>query len=407
MQKVASATSNFSEKETLEIPHCYVELCSEIVSSASHVFALPDLSSETFDWDLSNINSTDYALFNNAYNTPPTGFDSCSTPRNADSISPQNFMAEVQLMTCASIASASAYIPRSPAFNFRSLWTRPKLNAGAQVTANHMASILNSYPRMMLNDNALPPFIHPQWVLASGSEPSLEPLANCMSLLGLLSTNVRGSASLFWRNVRTECDRLSSTHHKLNKLGLLAAIQALLVYMLVRVAEGETEHNNHDAALLGTITILLEDLRKILQCQPLELVKHGKSWSNWIFEESKRRMAVVFRIVNMLVCIDPATPCGIQPGLILAPLPARKQLWEAENEQQWLLECGRRKEVNSGFGLAMNGDLVTMDEYQKKLLGIQSVEPWTSSRSKENWEEWCSGIDGFGALIMLAASLPV
>jgi hypothetical protein len=389
VQTAASASSNFSKKETLEIPHCYVELCSEIVSSASHVLALPDLRNETFDWDLSSINSTDYALFNNAYNA-----------------SPQNFMAEVQLMTYSPMASASARIPWSSAFNFRSLWTRPSLNTGAQVTANRMASILNSYPRMMLNDNALPPFIHPQWVLASGSEPSLEPLANCMSLLGSLGTNVRGNTSLFWRNVRMECDRLPSTHHKLNKLGLVAAAQALLVYMLIRVAEGETEYNNHDAALLGTTTILLEDLKNTLQYQPLELVNQGKSWSNWIFEESRQRMGVIFRIVNMLVCVEPATACGIQPGLILAPLPARKQLWEAGDEEQWVQECGR-KEVNGGFGLAMNGDLVTLDEHQKKLLSIQSMEPWTSSKSKENWEEWCSGMDGFGALIMLAASLPM
>jgi hypothetical protein len=27
--------------------------------------------------------------------------------------------------------------------------------------------------------------------------------------------------------------------------------------------------------------------------------------------------------------------------------------------------------------------------------------------SGENWEEWCSGMDGFGGLIMLAASMIV
>ena len=407
VQTAASETSSFSGNEIPEIRHCHAELCSETVNNMRDIVTLPDPRSETFDWDLSNINSMDYALVNNACITTPTDFDSGSTPRKAETMSPQKFMIEVQLMNYAPIASSSVHIPRSLECNARSLWTRPKLKIGAQGTANQMTCILNSYPKMLIKYNIIPPFIHPQWVAASGNELFLEPLANCMSLLGMLSTNVRRSASLFWRNVRMECDRLSSTHHSLNKSGLLAASQALLVFMLIRLGEGETEHNNHDVALISTITIILSDLGKIVQCPPIEFVDQGKSWTNWIFEESRRRLAAVFQIVNMLVCVEPATTCQRQPGLILAPLPTRKQLWEAGSEEQWIQECGKRTEVNSGFGLTMNGDLVTLDEYQMKLLSMQPVEPWKSSRSKENWEDWCSGMDGLGALIMLAASLPM
>jgi hypothetical protein len=31
----------------------------------------------------------------------------------------------------------------------------------------------------------------------------------------------------------------------------------------------------------------------------------------------------------------------------------------------------------------------------------------TESESNTHWQEWCSGMDGLGALIMLAASLPI
>ncbi|EON61155.1 hypothetical protein W97_00366 [Coniosporium apollinis CBS 100218] len=134
-----------------------------------------------------------------------------------------------------------------------------------------MARILCSYLKMMLDYNALPPFIHLYWISASSSKEFLEPLANCMSLLGMLGTRARGTASLFWRNVRMECDHLSSTYTTFNKYGMIAATQALLIYMLVRVAEGETENNNHDAALLGTVTLMLGELRRQLQCESVDM----------------------------------------------------------------------------------------------------------------------------------------
>lgn len=47
-------------------------------------------------------------------------------------------------------------------------------------------------------------------------------------------------------------------HHqnlKLNKWGLLAAMQALSIYLLVRLGEGETEENTNDVLLMETVTV--------------------------------------------------------------------------------------------------------------------------------------------------------
>jgi hypothetical protein len=42
---------------------------------------------------------------------------------------------------------------------------------------------------------------------------------------------------------------------KLNKWELLAAMQALLIYILIRLDEGETDHNNYDSLLLATVAV--------------------------------------------------------------------------------------------------------------------------------------------------------
>lgn len=94
-------------------------------------------------------------------------------------------------------------------------------------------------------------------------------------------------------------------------------------------------------------------------------------------------------------------------NLILAPLPTRRQLWEASNEFTWMAEWQKEPCSSAYFGLAANGDLVQLDNGQQYCGGnIPAYEsPDSTTRSTENWTEWCSGIDGFGGLVMLAASL--
>jgi hypothetical protein len=41
----------------------------------------------------------------------------------------------------------------------------------------------------------------------------------------------------------------------MNPWELLSAMQALSVYLLVRLQEGETEHNNYDSLMLTTVIV--------------------------------------------------------------------------------------------------------------------------------------------------------
>lgn len=111
----------------------------------------------------------------------------------------------------------------------------------------------------------------------------------------------------------------------------------------------------------------------------------------------------------MLFYFEPAAMCTLQTDLILAPLPAKRQLWEAGDEFVWKAETEREPGVQTDFGLAANGELVKFDEDQlycgDGVLLHKSFNAMTPSRSTTNWEEWCSGMDGFGGLVMLAASL--
>ncbi|KAA8645093.1 uncharacterized protein ATNIH1004_009308 [Aspergillus tanneri] len=228
----------------------------------------------------------------------------------------------------------------------------------------------------------------------------------------MISSGVQGSRKLFWKNVRLECERFCEEHLKLNQWELLAAMQALLIYILRRLDEGETDHNNFDSLLLTTVTVIAKQLtRSDITCNTQPALCNydlEKGWKDWIFEESKRRLCVVYQAVNMLVYFEPAALCNLQTDLILAPLPATKQLWEAVDEFAWKTESERGPGAQTSFGLAANGDLVKLDEGQLYCSDAALLHNSLNSgalRSTANWGEWCSGMDGFGGLVMLAASL--
>lgn len=113
----------------------------------------------------------------------------------------------------------------------------------------------------------------------------------------------------------------------------------------------------------------------------------------------------------MLVYCETEAICTLQRDLILAPLPAKKQLWEASSEVLWETETKKEPGAQNAFALAANGELVKLSENQlycgDSVLLYNSLDDGVPERSSAHWEEWCSGMDEFGGLVMLAASLVI
>jgi hypothetical protein len=139
----------------------------------------------------------------------------------------------------------------------------------------------------------------------------------------------------------------------------------------------------------------------------VEALHHCKNFYANILTE--QRLGIVYRVVNMLVYFDPMAMCDLPSDLILAPLPAKKQLWEAGDEFVWKAAGQREMGAKAAFGLATHGGLVKLNDRELSCsdawLPYKCLETRGQPRSTASWEEWCSGIDGFGGLVMLAASL--
>ncbi|KAK0122676.1 hypothetical protein ONS96_009713 [Cadophora gregata f. sp. sojae] len=317
------------------------------------------------------------------------------------------------LQTRQSTNSFNFSIPPSPASSIRILTIRPRPKPSTQRIANLLFHNLKSFPLMLSRQGTLPPFIHPNMVSSDGGYSHVEPLTNCISLVHMISSGIQGSRKLFWKNVRLECERLCAEHRELDSVELVAGMQALAIYMLIRLDEGETADNNLDSLLVTTVIAISIQLsqNKPPGFNQLDSSGHDlkSSWEAWLHEESRRRLSIIYRALNMLIYFEPSSLCELQSDLILAPLPAKKQLWEATTEIAWKAELDS-PQTQKEFGLASDGELVKLMEGQKycgnaALLYEALGSCRRSAGGRENWEEWCLGMDGFGGLVMLAASL--
>ncbi|ROV92918.1 hypothetical protein VSDG_06322 [Cytospora chrysosperma] len=373
------------------------------------VLALPDQDLAQFGGDFLRWDDADMAALPDFLNAQMNGpYLSPDSPGLFRQPVPSAFQTQHGLATPESSIPVTPSIPNSPSSTVRSLVRRPNMQRGAQRIASLILHVLKSYPLTMLRHNTLPPFVHPCLLSLDIESAHIEPLTNCISLVHMISADVRGSRNLFWKNVRMECERLAAEYQSLSRWGLLAAIQALSIYVLIRLSEGETEHNNLDLLLVTAQQLTRSEVTCHTQCT---LCNNGMetSWHEWIFRESRRRLAVVYRVVNMLIYFEPGALCDLPSDLILAPLPARRQLWEAGDEFAWKTEGQKEPGIQVSFGLARDGEIVNIDEARLSCsdswLSQQSWDAGTSSRSTASWEDWCSGMDGFGGLVMLAASL--
>jgi hypothetical protein len=194
---------------------------------------------------------------------------------------------------------------------------------------------------------------------------------------------------------------------------LLSSMQALLIYTLLRLGEGETvDNNNIDRALLSAMWVAVSALNHNIgsfECHSPFTSSYGTTYDDWVFEESRRRWYVVFKCLGMLFTNDGSDGCTLSKSYAIAPLPAKKALWDARDENDWLMEKSKGSD-DIVFGLDVSdrmAKLCTFGGVQESRSEVMLARPreLTEDESEENWKEWCSGMDDLGALIMLAATL--
>ncbi|KAI0967749.1 hypothetical protein F4678DRAFT_444513 [Xylaria arbuscula] len=288
-------------------------------------------------------------------------------------------------------------------FSLRLFENRPLVEPNKAHAASLFRRTLGSYAFMLLRRDNLPPFICPhayEWSEEQSNNP-LEALVNCTSLVQMFHARTPTNRGFIWRLIRVEQERLLQQYVNMDKWGLLATLQALLVYCLLRAIDQETLDNDFDVSLVVTC---MQVTRAIAICEGMHNRVEDPSmlasntldldWLEWIFKESVRRTCLVFKFLNMLVDTASCGTCSGLPGFALIPLPGSISQWRATSESAWRTDYELHFQARAIYGVSDNGDLVKL---RQRSSGIDSEVVM--------WEDWLAYVGDFGTLVMVAASL--
>ncbi|KAI3327335.1 hypothetical protein HD806DRAFT_486756 [Xylariaceae sp. AK1471] len=259
--------------------------------------------------------------------------------------------------------------------------------------------ILRSYPSMMLVRGRLPPFINRPscpWAQPSESHHPQQPLINCAKIVQEFKSQTTTSKSWIWGQIWHEQERILAQHGDFDRWELLAALQALLIYCLLRLQGAPVGHSVFDASLLTTVSLVSQALASSVgECSDCSLPEDpALAWRDWVFLESRRRTILIFQILGLLVDISTAVSYFSIAGLVLVPLPSTAALWSTRDFEQWKSEYQKWHGQLTIYGLSETGVLTK----------IQRTEGGIHSSAVE-WEIWSAEVGDLGTLVMIIGEL--
>ncbi|KAH8596289.1 hypothetical protein B0O99DRAFT_620021 [Bisporella sp. PMI_857] len=290
-------------------------------------------------------------------------------------------------LTCLSERSDSDFLARVPISD-----------PVSQFTATMVMQMLRAFPQMMLRRETLPCFIHGHWYRpTNNTDPTLpEPLVNCMGIAQVFASQNPDSMPFLWRTVKMEQRSFleKQKQNQFTKNELLAAVQAQIMYIIMRVIGNSKLEKDLNLELLVTHQILCDSFRKLCNepfCQD-ERLYPSSSWEAWIFAESRRRTVLVWFLIAQMVRVKTGVPCDIINGFRALPLCSPKSCWEAKTRSVWQSEYDVYKSMPR-MDLDVFGDLIDACKQSDVSHNIMKLDTWNAKA------------DNLGMMLSLSAAM--
>ncbi|KAL7809103.1 hypothetical protein V8C26DRAFT_412472 [Trichoderma gracile] len=307
----------------------------------------------------------------------------------------------------------------------RILTKRRALTASSVLATRTILGQVCSYPAMMVSGHALPPFIHSRCSLDDGLTYDCarerrhgclrKTLSVCASLVGMWLDRTPVSSEFVWETIYDEVGRMHREHESFDSETMLESIQALTIYMLLQAQDTETLVRNNVKLLLVTLGELGPKLHSGLEYNTfIDAVESPLCRSTWVLYESARRTFCLLYIIEMFLEIN-LRPSPISPrccqSFAATPLPCIRDLWEVPSTYDW---SKRYSAFLRGRSVAK---ILTLRDYKmaqhlspEELLdgaglnGVSGLGTGSGSVTRDVMR-WCEGMDPFGTLVTLAATL--
>ena len=257
--------------------------------------------------------------------------------------------------------------------------------------SKYIGSTLRKYPAMML-DATPPPFIYHQCMASKGHfEPNAlpGPLPRCSGIVAMWSTKNANNQHYVWKILRIEQERLSEEIDVYDDMMAVNALQAITIYMLLRVSCPNDELANFDLPLIRTMSKLamkVRGLTKRYRGPEFAMPSHA----DWVLVESLNRTISGLFIIEYLFDLAPgmgAQRCDSIKFWSEMLLPSSKALWEAVSELEW----ERAYAVSDNDRRPYYGELMRHEQLVRGRAQLL--------------DRWMSEVDDFGTLVINAASI--
>ncbi|ETI21809.1 hypothetical protein G647_05878 [Cladophialophora carrionii CBS 160.54] len=272
----------------------------------------------------------------------------------------------------------------------------------AQSSADLIVQSLRAFPTMMLRRETFPWFIHPQSQLmskpGSGATALPDAISTCMGIAQIFTARTPETKPFLWRIIRGEYRRLLNEMHDMSKFDVLLATQACMIYLVMCIIDHSSDNEEHGQELLRALYVLCIHFKELAGGQGAgngsqsELSSPSRTWEDWIFAESRRRLSSLWLLVGCVVCIKTGVACDPTGSYRSIPLPGPKSLWKASTQSAWEVEYEASRMLHVK-GLVTLGDLVDIQR-----------SPYTPLNSGK-LDVWNARIDNLGSLLNLVHTM--
>lgn len=293
------------------------------------------------------------------------------------------------------------YPPRSSTLvSPRSPFNHAHLSIGSQIGRSFLLQNLQSYATLLAT-STLPPFIHStslpfpepdQSQIPTCATPPSQPILEiCKSIISLYTTKTPATSSFIWRTITVEKDRFMNEYLESNEWELLGMLQAITLYILLRIFDEDSFSVDFDRELVRTMTEIA------IKAEQFKLVCHAEvegqrpHWQEWVLLESKRRTVTLLFILHLMFDIKPEQRAKSKVGLTVLPLPAHKSLWEAKTEDEWIVKYDEMLRLREGRGYL-------------RYLDLMELGKGNGGERMKDLNAWMVSGDAFGILVMMAAT---
>ncbi|KAI1276029.1 hypothetical protein F5Y07DRAFT_399802 [Xylaria sp. FL0933] len=271
---------------------------------------------------------------------------------------------------------------------------------------------LKNYPMMLIRGSRLPPFIYPQCILnnklshsctaASGTHQCLpEPLANCAALTQMFYSCRSGNSRFVWKAIYDENRRLYKEYPTYDVPTLLAAAQAIVIYILVQAQDTESIARNDIASLAVSLSDMSSSLHIKSKYEDDIYQTPNLGQDVWAICEGIRRTVNLLYVIRIVLLIQIGTHQRCS-ALLATPLPSGRDLWDPDAAESWAVRLHRHKARMMSSRALIIDDLLC---YCGVGMGQSEHNNGASTPIQEDLTTWCESLDGFGTLLWMASLL--